>query len=178
VDLVPVDLDNLEPEILSVRAKAKVDDERFKGGIQYSHLVIDGVKPNQAYMKVFGVDANKARTVSSQFHRSKWVQQLILFLTPDDGTINQSQCRTVINRLMAIIESERTSPREKTEAAKALQPYIKQEKKVENEFNFNHNEVSVTEQASAKLLNGIEQLANSGKMVGENGDIIDVPIIY
>jgi len=168
-----------EPELLAIQAKAKVDDDRFQGGLKFAHLVIDGSKVNAAYAEAFNVDAEVAKKVSSQFHRSKWVQNLVLFLTPDDGTINQAECRVVIRKLMAIVNSERTTPREKTEAAKALQPYIKQEKqRAETELNLTIGELNVGETASTNLSKQIALLHDAGKMVNSNGEVIDVDVIY
>lgn len=151
-----------------------VDILYFQAAVEWCEKVLDGQPKSTAYRDVFGVTIEQARTTSTQFHRTKWVQELILFLRPDEQSLYFGERKRIIQAGMAIIDDPRASHRDKTEAMKALQPYIKQEK-IDNELNVKVETVGET--ISESINKQIEELAAKGKMINDSGEIIDVSVI-
>jgi hypothetical protein len=162
-------------ELESIRKTLNVGDfERYYRAVNYCEKVLDGMPQSKAYAEAFDLDIAKAKTVSSRFHRSNWVQELILWMKPDDQSLNIGQIKRVIEEGMRIIDDITASNRDKTEAMKALQPYIKAEK-LEQELRA--QEASISETVAQSIDKKIEDLAERGKMIGENGDIIEAVLI-
>lgn len=155
-----------------IRKRFNIDETRFSYGIKFVQNILDGDSKNKAYAKAFDVEPDKARMYSSQLHRGKWIQELIKYLRPDEDTLYLSEIKKIITSGMEIVNNPKSSPREKTEAMKALQPYIK----AENQRLEIDLQVSDTtgESIVSALTDKIALLASSGKMVDESGEIIDV----
>lgn len=162
-------------DLILIKQRLNVDEEKFWKGVHYAQRIQDGLKQNAAYAEAFGVDAKEASKTSSQFHRGKWVQELIRFFRPDEETLYIGEIKTIIAKGMEMIKDPRSSNREKTEAMKALQPYIKAEKAAEQ---INIEELNVVATSGETIVQTLDQklqaIADDGKMVDENGDIIDV----
>ncbi len=93
----------------------------------------------------------------------------------DDGVEYISEVKQTIAVLMQIIKDPRASYREKTEASKALQPYIKQERaKLEIDMRVDVEGASST---IDRLVGLAKELANNGKMINSSGEIIDATLI-
>jgi len=162
-------------ELESFRRQFDIEEDRFYKAVTFCEEIIDAKEPkNRIYARVFGVPKEEANKVASQFHRAKWVQELILFLRPDEGSLYFGERKRIIAAGMAIIDNPDESARNKTEAMKALTPYIKQEK-LENELNINVE--TKGESTAAGITKQLEDLAEQGKMIGDDGKIIDVVVI-
>jgi len=158
-----------------IRQRFNVEQERFNKGLNFVQAVMDGDSKNAAYIKAFGVEKDKARQVSSQFHRGKWIQALIAYMRPEDDSLYFGEIKTIIAKGMEIVKDPRSSPREKTEAMKALQPFIKAENnRLEVDVNVTDN---TGNSIVSQLTEQIGLLTKAGKMVNETGDIIDVEFI-
>lgn len=158
-----------------IRNRFNVPIERFERGLDFVQLVLDGKSKNLAYKEAFDVSTEKAKTTSSQFHRGKWIQELIKYLRPDEDSLYFGETKRIIGRGMEIINNPKSSNRDVTEAIKALQPFIKAEKqRLEVDVNVTDN---TGESIVTQLNDKITQLAEAGKMVDETGEIIDVPLI-
>ena len=155
-----------------IRKRFNIEEVRFGYGIEFVQYILDGDSKNKAYSKAFDVEPDKARMYSSQFHRGKWIQELIKYLRPDEDSLYLSEIKKIIGAGMAIVNDTRSSPREKTEAMKALQPYIK----AENQRLEIDLQVTETTGASivSQLTDKIALLASNGKMIDETGEVIDV----
>ena len=169
-EIVALIEDEVALEVL--RKRLNVEETKFQKGLTFVQNVLDGETKNKAYVIAFGVDTDTAKKVSSQFHRGKWIQALIAYLRPEEDSLYIGEIKTIIAKGMEIIKNPRASAREKTEAMKALQPYIKAER-VQLEVD-----VDITDTTGAsivsQLTDKIALLANNGKMVGNNGEVIDV----
>ena len=150
------------------------DIDRFNKAVVFCEQILDGGVKSKVYAEVFGVTIEKARTLSSQFHRAKWVQELLLFLRPDEQSLYFGERKRIIQAGMNIIDDPTASHRDKTEAMKALQPYIKQEK-IEQEMTMKVE--SLGESISDSITSKLEDLAERGKMIDDKGNIIDVMVI-
>jgi len=166
-----------DKEILkTIRSKFNIDEPRFLMGLTYVGLTLDGnMSKTKAYSQAFKADAATAAKVSAQFHRAKWIQELIMHLRPADNSLYLSEIKKIIGTGMTIVHDSSATHRERIDAMKALQPYIKAEKLVQNATG----DMAESEVLSviAKLDNSIKLLASAGKMVNENGEIIDVTLI-
>ena len=164
-----------EASLKVIADRFNIEEQRFAKGLIFVQSVLNGDSKTRAYRNAFDVDSDTARKVSSQFHRGKWIQELLRYLKPDQDTLYTGEIKDIIKRGMEIINDPRTSNRDASEAMKALQPYIKAEAlKAELELNVS---ISTGESISAKLNKDISILAANGKMVNELGEIIDVKLI-
>ena len=170
-DIVLVDEDT-QRELEYLRKMLAIKDEvKFYKAVDYVRLVIDGEKRTLAYAKAFGIPISKANTVASNFHKSKWVQEIFVALRPDQESLYFGEIKQIIKVGMDIIDDKDGKPRDKIEAMKALQPYIKAEQ-AKSEAD---NAMNTAEKTVAELLDEkIEALAKSGMMVSTSGDIIDL----
>ena len=162
-------------ELVAIQRKFNIPEDRFVKGVLFAHYITEGDNKTVAYQKVTGCDKDKARQNSGSLFKGKWIQDLIRFMTPDDNTLYIGDIKTIIATGMDIINDKGSSAREKTDAMKALQPYIKQAKlALEIEENI---KVSMGESTVTKIDTQLKQLIGFGKMVNEDGDIIDVQYI-
>ncbi len=158
-----------------IKKKFGIKDDSFEQGIIFAQLVVDGMSRKKAYEQTFNVDKDNAQANASSYFRRKWIQELIRYLTPNDSTLYIGEIKTIIDRGMSIIRDGRASNREVTEAMKALQPYLKQEQvKLALELD-----ASVGEGIGAiqSLMQGINAITEQRKMIGNNGEIVDVELI-
>lgn len=157
-----------------IKNNYRISDERFKAGLDFASLVVDGMSKVQAYEKAFGTSREFAISSSSTLFRSKWIQEIIRYMQTDDNIEYISEVKSTIAVLHGIVKDPRASFREKTEAAKALQPYIKQERqKLEIEMNMKTDEGSMVD----VVVNLAKKLAGEGKMISKSGEIIDAELI-
>ena len=159
----------------AIRRKYNISPERFIDGYNFALEVNDGKSRVEAYEIAFGVDKASATRSSTNLYRAKWIQDLIRYtMVPDE--VQYVQNRTdVIKELMDIINDRLSSPREKTDAAKALQPYIKEVKvgiNVEAELTVNQGEDKMTQ-----FVDAVTALVGTNKMISEKGEIIEVEMI-
>jgi len=158
-----------------IRTRFNVKEDRFDKGLVFVQKILDGMSKNKAYVEAFGVSIDKAKTLSSQLHRGKWIQELIKYLRPNEDSLYFGETKRIIGRGMEIINNPKSSNREVTEAIKALQPFIKAEKQrleVDVSIADNTGDSIVTQ-----LNDKIAMLADAGKMVNEAGEIVDVELI-
>lgn len=152
----------------------RITDERFQSGLEFASLVVDGVAKVVAYETAFKCSREFAVSSSTTLFRAKWIQELIRYMQTDDSVEYISEVKHTIAVLMQIIKDPRATYREKTEASKALQPYIKQERaKLEIDLTMRTDEGSMIDKVVA-LAKG---LANQGKMIDKSGDIVDAVLI-
>ena len=162
-------------ELIAIQRRFNIPEDRFVKGVLFAHYITEGDNKTVAYQKVTGCDKDKARQNSGSLFKGKWIQELIRFMTPDDNTLYIGDIKTIIATGMEIINDKGSSAREKTDAMKALQPYIKQAKlALEIEENI---KVSMGESTVTKIDSQLKQLVGLGKMVSEDGEIVDVQYI-
>ncbi len=161
-----------------IRAKFGIDEPRFIIGLEYVGLTLDAtMSKTKAYATAFKVPKETAAKVSSQFHRAKWVQELIAYLRPKDNSLYLSEIKRIIGTGMEIVNDPEASHRNKVDAMKALQPYIKAEKLAgqipEGALMADTTGMTVVNQLAEK----INILVQAGKMVNEQGDVVDVCLV-
>ena len=165
-----------ETKILeAIRRKYNIAPERFIDGYNFSLEINEGRNRVEAYEIAFGVDKESATRSATNLFRAKWIQDLVrLTLIPDE--INYTTNRAdVIKQMMDIINDDISSPREKTDAAKALQPYIKEQKlgiDLNAQLDINEGEDTMT-----KFVTAITQIVGAGKMISNQGEIVEVELI-
>lgn len=156
-----------------IRKKFAVTEERFPLAVTFAELIVGGMSRKKAYEQAYGVDKDTAISRASSQFRTKYVQELIRYLRPDDDTLYIGEIKTIIQRGMEIVRDRRSSPREVTEAMKALQPYIKAEQKLQLDVSVEH-ELKPADMVMARMQEQIAHLTANGKMVDQAGEIIDV----
>ena len=162
-------------ELVAIQRRFNIPEDRFVKGVLFAHYITEGDNKTVAYQKVTGCNKDKARQNSGSLFKGKWIQELIRFMTPDDNTLYIGDIKTIIATGMDIINDKGSSAREKTDAMKALQPYIKQAKlALEIEENI---KVSMGESTVTKIDSQLKHLVGLGKMVREDGEIVDVQYI-
>lgn len=165
---------SMNSELETFRKQFNVEPDRFQKAVRFCEQVLEGGVKYKIYAEVFEVDNDKAKTLAGQFHRTKWVQELILFMRPNEHSLYFGERKRIIQAGMSIIDNASASNRDKTEAMKALQPFIKAE------IAENDNEEAIErvgESISNKLTKQIEQLAKRGLMINDKGDIIEVGLL-
>jgi len=174
-DITTTEEQNIEAKWLEgIKNHYRITDERFNSGLEFASLVVDGVSKVQAYERAFKTTREFAVSSSTTLFRSKWIQELIRYMQTDDSIEYISEVKSTIAILHGIVKDSRASFREKTEAAKALQPYIKQERqKLEIEMNVKSDDSSVIDKVVALA----KELASQGKMLGTSGQVIDAVLI-
>ena len=164
-------------ELVAIQRRFNIPEDRFVKGVLFAHYITEGDNKTVAYQKVTGCDKDKARQNSGSLFKGKWIQELIRFMTPDDNTLYIGDIKTIIATGMDIILDKGSSAREKTDAIKALQPYIKyQNSKSEQEVSKASSDLEALSFMS-KVIEATKELSNKGKMVASNGEIIDVELI-
>lgn len=174
-EIVPTEEQTIEAKWLEgIKSNYRISDERFKAGLEFASLVVDGVAKVVAYEQAFKCSREFAVSSSTTLFRAKWIQELIRYIQTDDSIEYITEVKKTIAVLNNIVQDPRATYRERTEAAKALQPYIKQERaKLEIEMNVKSDEGSMIDKVVA-LAKG---LAEEGKMISKTGDIIDAVLI-
>lgn len=174
IDTIPK-IENRQ-ELEAIKRKFNIPEDRFEKGVLFAHYITEGDNKVVAYQRVTGSGKDTARKNAGSLFKGKWIQELIRFMTPDDNTLYVGEIKDIIAEGMSIIRDRGSSARDKTEAMKALQPYIKQAK-LDIEIDGNIS-ISNGESTVAKLDGQLKQLVGLGKMVNEAGDIIDVEVIH
>ncbi len=173
-DLIVSEDQTLEAKWLEgIRTNYRITEERFKSGLEFASLVVDGEAKVVAYEKAFKCSREFAVSSATTLFRSKWMQELIRYMQTDDGVEYITEVKQTIAILHGIVKDPRASFREKTEAAKALQPYIKQERmKLEVELK-DETAGSIID----KLVGVAKTLSEQGKMVNHLGEIQDAELL-
>jgi len=158
-------------EFKNVQNYFNIDNDMFGKGYIYAQAILQGHTKTEAYFRAFDCERKIAQKRSSAFMLRKWVQELIRAMRPDDDVLYVGEINIIVKTAMKIIMDTRSSPREVTEAMKAVQPYIKQQQQiVEHKLTIDTKEESKMD----KFLEIASSLAEENKMIGTNGDIIDV----
>jgi len=163
-----------QPELLTIRDKYNVNEERFVRGVIFAEYIVNGESANTAYKYAFEVDSQEAKKYSANLRNTKWIQELILYFKPDENTLYFGEIRQIIRKLMAIIDNPVSEDKDIISAANALAKYVKVSR--QNKDN-EENVISDATKLISGLVKGIEQLSEQNKMIGPNGQIIDVPIL-
>jgi len=175
-DIVVAETQQELEELELIRTRFGIDKERFAKAVEFAQLIVEGVSRKRAYEQAFDVDKQTAISRASSTFRAKYVQELVRYFRPNDDTLYIGEVKTIIQRGMEIVRDRRSSPREVTEAMKALQPYIKQQ--IESKVQVEHtHEVKPADAVMVKMQKQIESLTGQGKMVDQSGDIIDVEYV-
>jgi hypothetical protein len=163
-----------QPELLAIRDKHKIDEERFVRGVIFAEYIVNGESANKAYTYAFECDMATARTRSANLRNSRWIQELILYFKPDENTLYFGEIRQIIRKGMEIIDNPMSEPKDVVAAMNALAKYVKVSKSVKDNED---TSISDATKLISGLMEGIAQLSNQDKMIGPNGKIIDVPIL-
>jgi len=165
-------------ELQAIRKYFNVDEEMFSKGYSFAQLVIDGNSAVKSYEQAFGVEKALASSRANGFLQRKWVRELVRSIKVDDDTLYIGEVKKIIQRGMQIINNPKGSNRDVTEAMKALQPYIKQQtQRVEADIKITDANKPL-DAVMDKIQDGIKLLQTNGKMINQEGQIIDVePIL-
>jgi len=175
--IVPVpNIENRE-EMLSIKRKFNIPDDRWDKGVLFAHYITEGHNKVAAYELTTGCNKEAARRNAGSLFKGKWIQELIRFMSPDDCTLYVGETRDIIAAGMEIIRDRGSSNREKSDAMKALQPYIKAEKLRLNDDLSKDNQLTEALSFMSKVVEATKELATRDKMVSSDGRIVDVEII-
>ncbi len=163
-----------QPELVAIKDKHGIDEERFVRGVIFSEYIVNGESANNAYVYAFDCERKEATMKSTNLRNTKWVQELIMYFKPDENTLYFGEIRQIIRKGMAIIDNPMSEDKDVISAMNALAKYVKVSKAArENE----DTSISDATQMIAGLMEGIASLSNNDKMIGAHGKIIDVPIL-
>ena len=162
------------PDLKKIQDRYNIEKERFIRGVIFAEFIVNGENATNSYQWAFEVDTQVARMNAATLRNTKWVQEIIIALRPDENTLYVGEIRQIIRKGMAIIDNPHSEPKDVISAINALAKYVKVAKPILNE------EETVASDAInliTGLVKGIEDLANGNKMIDKHGDIIDVPIL-
>jgi hypothetical protein len=156
-----------------IREKNNIDKERFLRGVIFAENIIQGFSANKAYQIAFQVNGEEARKYSSRFRNTKWVQELIKEMKPEEDTLYFGEVRAIIQRGMKIITNPESEDKDVTAAMNALAKYVKPPTKRDNE----EHTINETAKLVGTLMEGVNTLVQNNKMVSGDGQIIDIPVL-
>jgi len=163
-----------QPELLAIKDKHGIDEERFVRGVIFSEYIVNGESANNAYVYAFDCEPREASTKSANLRRTKWVEELILYFKPDENTLYFGEIRQIIRKGMSIIDNPMSEDKDVISAMNALAKYVKVSKAArENE----DTSISDATTLIAGLMEGIASLSSQDKMIDKYGTIVDVPIL-
>lgn len=163
-----------QPNLEIIMEKHDIDKERFVRGVIFAEYVVNGESANNAYTRAFECTRKEASTKSANFRNSKWIQELIIYFRPDENTLYFGEIRQIIRKGMNIIDDPLSEPKDIISAMNALSKYIKVNNTSQQEENILASDAT---KLMTGLIKGMEELANSNKMISGDGAIIDVPIL-
>lgn len=162
------------PELEKIRDRHNIDKERFIRGIIFAEFIVQGENGTNSYKWAFDCSESIARSNAGTLRNTKWIQDLILTLRPDENTLYFGEIRQIIRKGMTIIDNPYSEDKDVISAMNALAKYVKVSKATVTE-----DEVVASDAVKliTGLVQGIEDLANSNKMIDKHGTIIDVPVL-
>jgi len=163
-----------DSDLLAIQSKFNIDEERFVQGVIFAENIVRGESANNSYALAFDCELKEANTKSSNLRNSKWIQEIIKYIKPDQETLYFGEIRQIIRKGMEIIDNPYSEVKDKVAAMNALAKYIK------TQTNKNQNEqakISDSGKLIVELMKGIAELGLNDKMIGRDGTIIDVPIL-
>jgi len=160
-------------DLKAIQKKYSIDNERFVKGISFCESIIDGESINGAYASVFAISEEEASRVSSNMKRAKWVQELLIQLTPSPEMQYFEHKQEIVRANMRTIASKHSEPKDVASASKALEVYMKSPAHREEE----DSSMSAAQELLGSFVDGLKQLSGQNKMVAPNGNIIDVGIM-
>ena len=172
-DIIVAQPEQEKQELELIRKKFGIQEDRFDSAIMFANLIVEGHSRKKAYEQAYQATKDEATSRASSTFRAKYIQELIRYFRPDDDTLYIGEIKTIIQRGMEIVRDRRSSGREVTEAMKALQPYLKAQLQMQMTVDVEHS-VKPADAVMTKLQGQIELLSSNGKMVSQNGEIIDV----
>ncbi len=162
------------PDLEKIRERHNIDKERFIRGIIFAEFIVNGENGTNSYKWAFDCDEMTARMNAGTLRNTKWVQDLIINLRPDENTLYFGEIRQIIRKGMAIIDNPNAEDKDIISAMNALAKYVKVSKVV---LNDEEKMVSDATKLMTGLIKGIEHLSRDNKMINEDGNIIDVPVL-
>jgi len=160
-------------EILNIQSKYGIDKERFVKGMSFAEMIVDGSKINEAYRISFGVAQEAASRASNNLFRTKWIQELILYLRIDPEVQYHSMKQEVIETNLRMVRNVHEESKDRIGASNALAKYIIPPASKEQV----DDKAGTAELVVGKLLDKVAELAAKGQMVTPAGEIIDVKVL-
>ena len=169
-----IDIITNQPDLELIMEKHNIPRERFVRGVIFAEYIVNGENATNSYMWAFECERDEARMNSSNLRNSKWIQDLILYLKPDENTLYFGEIRAIIRKGMKIIDDPMSEDKDVIAAMNALAKYIKASKSSKDEEKQSSTDA---QKMMSQLMDGIKQLTDQGKMVDKHGNIIDVPVL-
>jgi len=160
-------------ELKEIQTRYNIDPERFVSGLTFAEAISDGTPANTAYQEVFRVDSRTAAQNSANLKRTKWIQDLVMYLAPAPEVEYASIKREIIGRNMKIVRGS-FDPSEITAASNALSKYITPPKR---EASLEEVTSSAAQMIVQQLSENVAKLAQDKKMISQSGEIIDVGVL-
>ncbi len=163
-----------KPELKKIQERHNIDKERFVRGVIFAEFIVNGENGTNSYKWAFDCDEMTARMNAGTLRNTKWVQDLIINLRPDENTLYFGEIRQIIRKGMAIIDNPNAEDKDIISAMNALAKYVKVSKPIVNEEELIASDAV---KLITGLVSGIERLVGEEKMIDKHGTIIDVPVL-
>ena len=160
-------------DLKEIQAKYKITPERFVQGLSFAESLADGQPANTAYQSAFMVDSRVAAHNSANLKRTKWIQELVMYLVPAPEVEYAGIKREIVAKNMKIVRGS-FDPAEIASASNTLSKYIlppKQDKTLEEVTT------SAAQMIVQQLSENVSKLAQAKKLISQSGEIIDVGVL-
>lgn len=159
-------------EILSqIKEFYNIDDDRFIRGYIFARGILDGLTVNSSYSEAFEVTMSKAKGLSSQLYRTKWIQSIISELEVDVEVRDRDYIQEAKETLSAVM-AESKDPKELVAAARAMGSIIKDTKRPDRQ------EDKANGSKLEEVLAYLKEASNKGQLISSETGVIDVVEIH
>ena len=177
-DITVVDKDPTEEEkyFNRIRLQYRIPEERFELGKEFATQIAEGaLSANKIYELVFKVPQETARKKSAKLKHAKWVQELIRYYKYDDSVEYIKEQKDILKVFYKIATDDFASNRERTDAGKAYMEATQKEQALKDKDG--ETEVNDAVQLIGRVMKGIQAVQDIDKMIGQGGEVIDVPVL-
>ena len=92
--------------VIEVKSQFNIEEERFMKGHKFALLISDGVRANTAYAEAFEVPFSKAKGLSTQLYRSKWIQELLEIMKVGIELRDREHLEEIKDRMSIILDKK------------------------------------------------------------------------
>lgn len=165
---------NVLSDFDDIKASHRIDDERFKQGIQFALMMSTGTNRVDAYIEAFEFNGDRkiAKTLASKAVHTKWISAIVNRLVAGSHIMFADKHYMALEELYRI-GMDGDSEKNRVDALKGFLEYTKRpEAKIDAPITIN-----IGGEMIDKLEAQLNTLANNAKLLTKSGDIIDVEAI-
>lgn len=174
MNAVEATLPSLLEDFSDIRSSYKVKEEEFAKGIRFCLLVTSYTSAKKAYKEIFGDNGNLNRDYVA-YMKKKWVDALMKRMHASNYLLFSDTRNKVLSRMSEMALDESLTTKAQIDAAKVFLDNTSMPEVSSHEVTIDvSNEAKET---FMNLVNGIAAIANQGKHINQNGEIVEVELL-